>query len=82
MANNTELTSRYNQLVWQMHQLRTEANEAGEAYANKLKQVSKRMRTVNDELENVSRALSRATGAIVPNTEVPVGQSVNAGFHP
>lgn len=82
MANNTELTSRYNQLVWQMHQLRTEANEAGEAYAGKLKTISKRMRSVNDELENVSRALSRATGAIVPSTDPNLAQPVNAGFHP
>jgi hypothetical protein len=82
---NEDLITQYNQLVWQMEQLRTEANEAGESYANKLKGISKRMRHVNGQLELVSRELSRRQVPIGPvqplisnSSNVPVA----AGFHP
>jgi hypothetical protein len=82
---NEDLVTQYNQLIWQMEQLRTEANEAGEYYANKLKTVGKKMRTVTQQLDFVSKELARRQVPIVsaPMT-VPtnVTNTVNAGFHP
>lgn len=80
---NEELVTQYNQLVWQMDQLRNEANEAGAAYATKLKAISKRMHRVTDQLDVVSRELVRRQVPIGP----PIGPAVraqvsNAGFHP
>jgi len=77
-----DLTTRYNQLIWQMNQLRNEANEAGDTYANKLRALSKRMRRVNDELEGVSRDIARRQGIPSGSNDAHMAQPVNAGFHP
>lgn len=84
---NEELVTQYNQLIWQMDQLRGEANEAGETYANKLKAIGKRMRGVTGQLDLVARELSRRQVPIVSaplmTTQPAVAtNTVNAGFHP
>ncbi len=78
---NEELVTQYNQLVWQMDQLRNEANEAGTAYATKLKAISKRMHRVTEQLDVVSRELSRRQISFGP-AKPTVSNTVNAGFHP
>lgn len=82
MPVNPELTAQYNQLVWQMVELRNQAHEAGETYANKLKVISKKLKQVNDQLESVANALARQNGGVMPDTSPLLPQVAAAGFHP
>jgi hypothetical protein len=83
---NEDLITQYNQLIWQMEQLRAEANDAGESYALKLKNIAKKMRHVNELLGRVSQELTRRQVPIGPVALVSNGDNNNAtgvaGFLP
>lgn len=80
---NEELITQYNQLIWQMDQLRNEANEAGAAYAAKLKVTSKRMHRVTEQLDNVTKELARRNmPRPAPYLQAVPPVNPDAGFHP
>lgn len=79
---NEEFVTHYNQLVWQMDQLRNETIEASATYAAKLKAISKRMHRVNEQLESVTKELARrGTPRPVPHLS-GISSNTDAGFHP
>lgn len=82
---NEDLITQYNQLIWQMEQLRAEVIEAGDAYFNKLKSIKKRMQRVNSEIETVSRSLRQRQVQIVAAPPAMASAQTtrhDAGFHP
>lgn len=79
---NEEIVAQYNQLVWQMEQLRAEVHEAGESYINKLKSIKKRMQRTNEQLENLSKDMARRQIYVGGSPSMAQPGPVTAGFHP
>lgn len=82
MASN-DLTVQYNQLMWQMDQLREDVVKANKDYTDKLKDLRKKMVQVNAQIEWIGQRMGpRALAELTMPTPFQQHPNRDAGFHP